>query len=69
MENTPEYPICIVYEDETENVVLANAMEVMTHLEWFDSDDPECCVQVTDAKNKAVSLKVEALEIIELKYT
>ncbi|AZZ97450.1 hypothetical protein [Pseudoalteromonas sp. R3] len=69
MENSPEYPICIVYEDETENVVLANAMEVMTHLEWFDSDDPECCAQVTDAKNKTVSLKVEALEIIELKYT
>ncbi|QPB83532.1 hypothetical protein CWC22_011250 [Pseudoalteromonas rubra] len=69
MENTPEYPICIVYEDETENVVLANAIEVMTHLEWFDSDDPESYAQVTDAKNKAVSLKVEALEIIELKYT
>jgi hypothetical protein len=69
LENTPEYPICIVYEDETENVVLANAMEVMTHLGWFDSDDPESCAQVTDAKNKAVSLKVKALEIIELKYT
>ena len=52
LENTPDYPICIVYEDETENVVLANAMEVMTHLEWFDSDGPESCAQVTDAKKK-----------------
>ena len=69
MENNPEYPISIVYADETESVVLANEMEVITHLEWFDSEDPEYCAQVTDAKNKAVRLKVEALVIKELKYT
>ncbi|WP_077284938.1 hypothetical protein [Cognaticolwellia aestuarii] len=69
MENIPEYPISIDYADDTESVVLANDMEVMTHLEWFDSEDSEYCAQVTDAKNKAVCLKVEALEIIVLKYT
>ncbi len=69
MENTPEYPISIAYADGTESVVLANDMEIMTHLEWFDSEDPEYCAQVTDAKNKAVCLKVEALEIKVLKYT
>ena len=69
MENIPEYPISIVYVDGTESVVLANDMEIMTLLEWFDSEDSEYCAQVTDAKNKAVCLKVEALEIIVLKYT
>ena len=69
MVDTPEYPISIVYSDDTENVVLSNDMEVMTHLEWFDSEDSEYCAQVSDAKNKAVYLKVEALEIKVLKYT
>ena len=69
LENIPEYPISIVYADDTESVVLANDMEVMTHLEWFDSEDSEYFAQVIDAKNKAVCLKVEALEIIVLKYT
>lgn len=69
MENTPEYPINIAYADDTENVVLADDMEIMTYLEWFDSEDPEYCAQVTDAKNKSVCLKVEALKIKVLKYT
>ena len=69
MESTPKYPISIVYADDTESVVLANDMEIMTHLEWFDSEDPEYCAQVTDAKGKAVCLKVEALKIKVLKYT
>ena len=43
-------------------------MEIMTHLEWFNSDDPDYCAKVTDANGKAVCLKVEALEIKVLKY-
>ena len=68
MENSPEYPISIIYTDNTENIVLENDMDIITHLEWFDSEDPEYCAQVVDAKNKTVYLKVEALEIKVLKY-
>jgi hypothetical protein len=54
----------VFFEENGEEWVLDNEQEVACNLEWFDSDDPDEHVLVTDGQGRAVRLKVQALKVV-----
>jgi len=65
----PKFPIKVRFlEDDTE-WILDSEIEMVSNLEWFNSDDPGEKALVTDKQGRAVRLTVEELriKIFELK--
>lgn len=59
----PEFPIRVRFREDGAEWVLDSFDELVSSLEWFDSDDPTEDVSVVDAKGRAVRVKVAALEL------
>jgi hypothetical protein len=55
----PDFPIMITFHRDGDAWVLATPEELVTSVEWFDSDDPTQAATVTDARGRAVRLKVQ----------
>ena len=68
VDDKPKYPITVKYLNESEKITLGNDMEVVTHLEFFDSEDPDEQISVIDVDGRNVVLKVWGLEIKEFYY-
>jgi hypothetical protein len=66
MSAQPEFPITILIEEDGTEHVFDNPTELAITMEWFDSDDPEERARVTDAKGRAVHVKVTKLELLTL---
>ncbi len=64
MKTLPEYPIRVISHEDNEAWLLNNEVEVATNLEWFDSEDPEEQVTVTDNQGRPVRLIVKKLVVI-----
>ena len=69
MNQTPKYPIHVMFQDEGEIETYKNEMELVTSLEWLDSTDNNYPVKVTDVTGASVILKIEALKVITLIYS
>jgi len=63
----PEFPITVVFHTLGKRTESYSREELMTQLEYFDSEDPIEAATATDAKGRRVILKVEALEIVEFR--
>jgi len=68
MTTSPEYPIKVIFHEDNEEWLLSNEIEVATNLEWFDSQDPEERVTVTDNQGRPVLLIVKELEVIVCEF-
>ena len=66
MSQKPEYPLTVYFEDTGETCSYENEEEIVTSLEWFDSEDKKDKVNVTDSRGRLVRLKIERLEIVIL---
>ncbi len=65
----PLFPIQVHFQEDNETWILENETEVGNNLEWFDSEDPDENVLVTDSNGQILILQVEKLAIkrIEIK--
>ena len=61
---SPQYPITVADSGSGESQLFTTEEELVTTLEWFNSDDPEYNAVVTDALGRAVQLKIERLEVV-----
>lgn len=61
----PQFPLKAIFDDG-DVWILETPEEVAQNLEWFDSEDGDTSVVVIDARERPVSVKVEALEIKRL---
>lgn len=62
----PTFPIRVVFHDDGDEWVLGSVEELVSSLEWFDSDDPAEHASVHDASGRRVRLRVEWLELRRL---
>ena len=66
-QDEPTFPITVVFHKLGERTESHSREEIMTQLEYFDSEDPYESATATDAKGRRVVLKVEGLEILEFR--
>lgn len=59
----PLYPITVHYTKEDEKISFSNELELVSYLEFFDSEDPEEGIEVIDARARPVKLSVWGLEL------
>ena len=59
------YPVKVKYLNDGEEVSFDNELEMLTYLEFFDSQDPEENVEVKDALNRPIKLIIWGLELKE----
>jgi hypothetical protein len=64
MKPKPKYPLTVKFENDYEKLVFNDESETACTLEFFDSEDPDEKVTVTDASGQPVRLKVEMLEVL-----
>jgi hypothetical protein len=62
----PTFPIRVVFHEDGDEWVLGSVEELVSSLEWFDSDDPAENASVVDASGRRVRLRVEWLELRRL---
>ena len=55
-----------MFHEDGDEWVLGSVGELVSSLEWFDSDDPTENASVVDAAGRTVRLRVEALELRRL---
>lgn len=63
----PEYPLRVEIRGGN-SYRFANEEELVTTLEWFDTDDPEYKAIACDQSGRRIHLKVERLEITTLRF-
>ncbi len=59
----PSYPIKIKFLEDGNEWVLADETELAQNLEWFDSNDEDENVEVSDRNGQSVELVVEAHDV------
>lgn len=59
----PVFPIHVKFEDGDE-WILNTVEELITSLEWFDSEDDDKTVKVYDNLGRPIHLKIEKFELI-----
>ena len=65
MQEIPKYPIRVKYNYDGEEIEFEDEAIMASHLEWFDSENPEEDALVTDRLGREVILKVEELEVVK----
>lgn len=61
----PKFPIKVTFRSDGQQLKFDNAPEAACTLKWFDSQDREENVQVTDSLGRHVILTVVKLEIMQ----
>lgn len=64
MSDSPRYPVSVRDLSDSSTEVFENEEELVSSLEWFDSDDPSYNSIVTDALGRRIRLKVQRLELV-----
>ena len=62
----PEYPLLVAYTDGAKDELFNNEIEMVTSLEWFDSNDPEYNAVVIDKRGRKLQLVIRKLELVVL---
>ena len=62
----PQFPLRVLFHGDSDEWVLDSVEDVVTALEWFDSDDPTENATVLDALGRKVRLRVESLQLQRL---
>ena len=60
----PKFPLTVIFHETNEKWILENEEDAACNLEWFDSEDPEERVTVTDSLGRPVRLKIEQLKVL-----
>lgn len=55
----PEFPLTITYHSDGNAWTFETADELLSSLDWFDSDDPAERASVVDARGRLVRLKLQ----------
>ena len=58
-EHGPEFPLTISYHSDGNAWTFESADELLSTLDWFDSDDPAERASVMDARGRLVRLKLQ----------
>ena len=58
-EHGPEFPLTISYHGDGNAWTFESADELLSTLDWFDSDDPAERASVMDARGRLVRLKLQ----------
>jgi len=58
-EHGPEFPLTISYHSDGNAWAFETAEELLSALDWFDSDDPAERASVMDARGRLVRLKLQ----------
>ena len=57
--NAPEFPLTISYHSDANAWTFETADELLSSLDWFDSDEPAERASVVDARGRLVRLKLQ----------
>jgi len=68
MSSKPKYPITVLFNESAEIESYKSEIELVTSLEWFDSENSQWQVKVIDKTGASVVLKIEALKLLKLEY-
>ncbi|MEH6393318.1 hypothetical protein [Pseudoalteromonas sp.] len=68
MSSKPKYPITVLLNESAEIESYKSEIELVTSLEWFESENSQWQAKVIDKTGARVVLKIEALKLLELEY-
>ena len=63
VKDAPSYPITVHYIKEKEQITFNDELELVSYLEFFDSEDPDEDIKVLDARVRLMELSVWGLEL------
>lgn len=66
MDHAPEFPLTITYHSDANAWTFETADELLSSLDWFDSDDPAERASVVDARGRVVRLKLQNGQLLTL---